>query len=446
MTYPEAVQFLYELRWLGLKLGLDNTRRLAACLDNPQERLQFIHVAGTNGKGSTCAMLESLYRAAGWRVGLFTSPHLISFRERIQINRCLISESEVARRVGRFRDLLTQFPPDHMPTFFEVVTVLALDYFAEVGCDLVIWETGMGGRLDATNIVTPLCSVITNVQYDHQQWLGHTIACIAAEKAGIIKPGVPVVTGAEDPDALAVIRQAARHYGCPLVEVTPADGQQPPLDTLSLPLRGDHQRLNAAMALAVVRQLESRFSLPEVARRTGLESVCLAGRFQLLTDREGRLTLLDGAHNPAGAQALRAAVESEHLSGLRPSLILGVLQEKDWPAMAGELVPLAGRVLLVPVASVRSAEPADLLPVCAPLNPGTAVTLCGSLAEALDSTGNDPFRIITGSLYLVGEALELLKAGGDLAGERSLNEKGCLISPSAPVMDARGCPPRSSPP
>src|SRR5881296_3397061 len=205
MTYPEAIQFLYRLRMFGTKLGLANTFKLAALAGNPQHRLRFVHVAGTNGKGSTCAMLESIYRAAGLRVGLFTSPHLVSFRERIQVNRELVSESDVVRLVGEMRELLKEFPADHHPTFFEVVTVMALRYFAEQKCELVIWETGMGGRLDATNVVMPLASVITNIALDHQQWLGDTLEKIAIEKAGIIKPSVPVVTTANSPEALAII-------------------------------------------------------------------------------------------------------------------------------------------------------------------------------------------------------------------------------------------------
>src|ERR1044071_2920969 len=175
MQYAEAIQFLYGLRLFGTKLGLENTFKLAALAGNPQQQLRFIHVAGTNGKGSTCAMLESIYRAAGLRVGLFTSPHLVSFRERIQVNRRLISEAEVVQLVESMQPWLAEFPADHHPTFFEVVTVMALRYFAEQKCDLVIWETGLGGRLDATNIVTPLASVITNIAYDHQQWLGDTL-------------------------------------------------------------------------------------------------------------------------------------------------------------------------------------------------------------------------------------------------------------------------------
>ena len=211
MDYPAAIEFLYGLRLFGTKLGLENSFALADRVANPHQHLRFIHVAGTNGKGSVCAFLESIYRHGGLRVGLFTSPHLVSFTERIQVNRAPISQQDVTRLTEQLIESLgaerEQWP--FRPTFFEFVTILSLVYFQEQKCDLVIWETGLGGRLDATNIVTPLASVITNIQLDHQQWLGNTIVEIAREKAGIIKPSVPVITGATNPDALAVIRSTA---------------------------------------------------------------------------------------------------------------------------------------------------------------------------------------------------------------------------------------------
>jgi dihydrofolate synthase/folylpolyglutamate synthase len=215
VTYPEAIKFLYSLSWFGARLGLETTLALAERAGNPQDQLRFIHVAGTNGKGSTCAMLESIYRAAGLRVGLFTSPHLVSFRERIQVNRQLISQPDVVRLVGELQRGLPESPTAPV-TLFEFVTVMALRYFAEQKCDLVIWETGLGGRLDATNIVTPLASVITNIGFDHQQWLGDTLPKIAAEKAGIIKPGIPVITAADQPEVLRVIEAAAQKNHAPL--------------------------------------------------------------------------------------------------------------------------------------------------------------------------------------------------------------------------------------
>ena len=185
MTYPEAIESLLDLTLFGSKLGLDNPRRLAELADSPHERLRFIHVAGTNGKGSVCAMLESIYREVGLRTGLFTSPHLVSFRERMQVNRELIPEETLARLTAQLRDKTADFHEGRKPTFFELTTVMALCHFAQQSSDIVLWETGMGGRLDATNIVNPLASVITNVGLDHTRWLGDTRAAIAAEKAGI---------------------------------------------------------------------------------------------------------------------------------------------------------------------------------------------------------------------------------------------------------------------
>src|SRR2546427_11520402 len=242
MTFPDAIQFLYDLRLFGLKLGLENTFKLAALAGNPQNKLRFIHVAGTNGKGSTCAMLESIYRSAGLRVGLFTSPHLVSFRERIQVNRQPISEEDVVRLVTEIQPLLKTLPAEAHPTFFEVVTIMALRYFAEEQCELVIWETGLGGRLDATNIVTPLASVITSIALDHEKWLGYTIDKIALEKAGIIKPGLSVITCATAGHGLEQVTEVARQHHAPLTLVGPEDANRSPLDRVTLPLSGAFQR------------------------------------------------------------------------------------------------------------------------------------------------------------------------------------------------------------
>ena len=482
MTYSEAIQFLYDLRLFGLKLGLENTYKLAALAGNPQDQLRFIHVAGTNGKGSTCAMLESIYRAAGLRVGLFTSPHLVSFRERIQVNRQLISEEEVVRLVANLREQSRAgVPPaqepergldgdatvesrrtltgsgrqepcsvspapsdgrDACPTFFEFVTVLALRYFAEQHCDVVIWETGLGGRLDATNIVTPLASVITNIQFDHQKWLGSTLAEIAAEKAGIIKPGVPVITATDAPEALEVIAKSAREKHALIIKVGQASSLPWAGGTTALPLLGEHQRLNAVLAVATVRVLQNQIAVSDEVIQRGLETVQWPGRLQLVTTTSGQTFLLDGAHNTAGAAALREALLGGTIDRALPvrpvsakgagdicrqdagsTLILGVLEDKDWRQICEMLAPLAQRILLVPVPSERTAPPELLRDACAAINPTAQTIACPSLADALKQTFNDPFVILTGSLYLVGEALERLGLSpAPAAGERGLNE------------------------
>jgi dihydrofolate synthase / folylpolyglutamate synthase len=464
VTYSNAIRFLYSLRWFGAKLGLDNSFKLAALAGDPQKRLRFIHVAGTNGKGSTCAMLESIYRAAGLRVGLFTSPHLVAFGERIQVNRHVIFARDIGRLAGEMKGLLEkgwgesasqvnagepaaedeaagpagEHATDGHPTFFEVVTIMALRYFAEQKCDLVIWETGLGGRLDATNIVTPLTSVITNIQYDHQNWLGETLSSIAAEKAGIIKPGIPVITAAEGDEALPVIAEAARRQNAPLTTLSPAETHCPPLDTLQLPLLGQHQRMNAAVAVATVRALASQIPVSDDVIRIGLSHVHWAGRLQLVTRPNGQKVLLDGAHNIGGAGILAASV-NEYFPSVKLTLVLGILRDKDWPGMCEILAPLAERIFLVPVPSERSATPQELAVACRGANPRARVTECASLRDALAATIEDAFLTVAGSLYLVGEAMELLHLSpAKAADERRLNEwSGIAASAEATTSSRR---------
>jgi len=420
VIYSETIQFLYGLRLFGAKFGLENTFQLAALAGHPQNQLRFIHVAGTNGKGSTCAMLESIYRRAGLRVGLFTSPHLVSFRERIQVNRRLIGEDEVVRLVGELQPLLKQFPNGHHPTFFEVVTVMALKFFAEQNCDLVVWETGLGGRLDATNIVTPLASVITNISLDHQQWLGNTLAEIAAEKAGIIKPGVPVITAANEPEALAVIQKMAREKNAPLIKVAQAS-RLPAAETAALPLMGEHQKTNALLALATVEALQKQIPVTREAIYAGLQNVDWPGRLQLVTLPDGRRILLDGAHNVAGVKALCEAL-GKNFPATKRTLVLGVLQDKDWRQICEMLAPLAARIFTVPVSSERSTHPDELAIACRAVNSTAEIFPCPSVREVLEKFARDDFVVITGSLYLVGEALELLGLSPASHGERDLNE------------------------
>lgn len=405
----------------GAKLGLETTFRLAELAGNPHQKLRFIHVAGTNGKGSTCAMLESIYRAAGLRVGLFTSPHLVAFGERIQVNRQLISEADIIRLVEWIKPLLAKFPADTHPTFFEVVTVMALKYFVEQKCDLVIWETGLGGRLDATNIVTPLASVITNIQFDHQAWLGDTLARIASEKAGIIKPGVPVITAVDERDAFRTLFETARKNNSPFWLITWTQAEYPPLRGLELPLLGQHQRVNAAVATYTVRAISNVIPVSDNTICAGLQNVRWPGRLQLV-ERDGKKILLDGAHNIGGAESLREAIQT-HFAVEKSTLILGILQDKDCAKICEILAPLADRILLTPVNSARTATPQELAPACRSANPKAKILETTSLTEALKLASNDPFTIVAGSLYLIGEAMDLLHLSpGAPAHERALNE------------------------
>lgn len=417
MTYPEAIEFLYGLRLFGAKFGLENTRQLAERAGRPQDRLRFIHVAGTNGKGSTCALLESIYRAAGYRTGLFTSPHLVSFRERLQVNRQLISEADVVRQVETLRPWLAEFPAEHHPTFFEVVTIMALRHFAEAGCQVVIWETGMGGRLDATNIVTPLASVITNIGYDHQQWLGDTLPKIAAEKAGIIKPGIPVFTTTNDSSALAVIEQTAGERASPLLRVAPGQFGEGEIGLL-----GEHQQTNAALAVAVVRALQAQLPVPAAAVAQGLATVSWPGRLQLISRPGNRWLLVDGAHNAEGVDTLVHALKTQ-FAGHQPAVIFGALQDKKWPELCRQLGPVAGSIHTVPVASERTASAEDLAAAFrATVSPNVPVRSWSGLQEALSNCQSERFVVVTGSLYLVGEALELTGHSPAGSGERGLND------------------------
>jgi dihydrofolate synthase/folylpolyglutamate synthase len=404
MTYPEAIDWLYELRLLGSKLGLDNSRKLAAHAGNPHQSLKIIHVAGTNGKGSVCAMLESIYRDARYKTGLFTSPHLVSFRERIQVNREPILEAEVVRLTECMQALLRQFPAEQLPTFFEVITVMALEHFARAQCDIVLLETGLGGRLDATNIVTPIATVITPIALDHQQYLGETLPQIAAEKAGIIKQGIPALSAPQPPEAQTVLEQTG--------PINFVEGEHPTA------LAGKHQRQNAALAAATVEALQTTLPVKNDSIKTGLTTVHWPARAQLL-EHNGRKLLLDAVHNPASAEALRGVLAEEH-SGQRPALLLGVLADKNWERMVGILAPVAGRIVCVPVSSERTLPPDELANACRQQN-DCEVIAAESLEEGLAAVAKDGFVVITGSIYLLGEAMELLGLAAAVD-EKDLNE------------------------
>lgn len=429
MAYEQAVEFLVGLRSTGAKFGLENTLRLCALAGHPERRLRFIHVAGTNGKGSTCAMLEAAYRMHGLRVGLFTSPHLISFTERIQINRHPICHDDVIRWTDRVRGWIKQgFHADHLPTFFEAVTVLALGYFAEQRCDLVVWETGLGGRLDSTNVVSPLVSVITNVQQDHQQWLGNTLEAIAAEKAGIIKPGVPVVTATADPGALRVIEETARGRGSPLTRIDPARVQDWIPEGKCLGLGGAHQRLNAALVRVVVENLSSVFPVSSTTLWSALANVRWDGRFQRFKRPDGGLLVIDSAHNPDGCLTLLQALEEAH-PGRTWCFIFGVLADKDFEGILGMLSSKAHRILLPPVHTPRAVVPAELRSMLSRIAPAVKVETATSFESALKAADGEALVVVAGSMYLVGEALQTLLADRvvvRVGGERLLNDWSLL--------------------
>ena len=404
MIYQEAIDWLYELRLLGSKLGLENPRQLSALAGNPHQSLKIIHVAGTNGKGSVCAMLESIYHAAGYKTGLYTSPHLVSFRERIQVNREPIAELEVMQLTECMQALLRKFPGEQPPTFFEVITVMAFEHFTRARCDIVLLETGLGGRFDATNIVTPVATVITPIALDHQQYLGETLTQIATEKAGILKQGIPALSAPQQPEARAVLEQTG-----PITFVE---------DERVTALAGKHQRQNAALATATVGVLQNTLPVKNETTEIGLANVRWPARGQVF-EHNGRKLLLDAVHNPASAETLCDLLAELH-PGQRPALILGVLADKNWEQMVGILAPVVARVICVPVSSERTLPSGELANVCRQQN-DCEVVVAESLEEGFAAVAKDNFVVITGSIYLLGEAMEMLGIT-EAVDEPNLNE------------------------
>jgi dihydrofolate synthase / folylpolyglutamate synthase len=386
VTYQESLGWLYSTQQFGIKLGLDNIRRLLKALGDPHEHLSFLHVAGTNGKGSVCAMLDGVLRASDHKTGLYTSPHLIDFRERIRVDGRKIPCEAAARSLENLRRLAANW--DHSPTFFEFATALALQHFAESDCAFVVLETGMGGRLDATNAVIPLVSVITPIALDHTRWLGKTVAEVAWEKAGIIKPGVPVVSAPQDPAAAEVIAKRAEELGCSLKFAEAA------WDGAELGLRGRHQRGNAALAVASLRAAGVHVSDKAVAE--GLRDVHWPGRFQMIGER----FVLDGCHNPHAAEQLLLNWR-DHFGAEQADVIFGALGDKDYSAILRILAPISREVLLVPVRSERAAAPEILASACP-----VPYRIFADVKDALEASRGK--TLVTGSLFLVGEVLEFL--------------------------------------
>jgi dihydrofolate synthase / folylpolyglutamate synthase len=423
VNYREALAWLYGLQRFGIKLGLENIRRLLdeccsgvrrgerpALAQGGASTFRVIHVAGTNGKGSVCAMIDSICRARGYRTGLFTSPHLVTFRERIRVNGEMISEDAVANGLTTIRDLVANWDPH--PTFFEITTALALKCFSDpAGCgakgdseqpdrdelDVVILETGIGGRLDATNAIQSDVSVITPIDFDHEEWLGNTLAQIATEKAGIIKPGVPVVCAPQRPEAEKIIHARAVECEAPLQIV----GEH--YDRSPIALRGDHQTQNAAVAIAAIHAAGMEIDDKAIAR--GLARINWPARFQIWDER----TIVDGAHNPAAARVL-AETWREIFGSERATLVLAVLSDKNLRGICEALAPIANSILLPKIRSERAAHPEELAKVISVVTPSLPYSITQSVAEAVDLARAKPTPILlTGSLHFAGEVLAHLR-------------------------------------
>jgi len=393
VKYKEALAWLYSLQRFGIKLGLENIRRLIRELNVDLGGTRIIHVAGTNGKGSVCAMIDSICRAAKYPTGLFTSPHLVTFRERIRVNGEMISPYEVASSLTKICELVRDWEPH--PTFFEITTALALKHFADARIDIMVLETGLGGRLDATNAVQSSVAVITPIALDHEKWLGDSIAKIAGEKAGIIKAQTPVIAAPQFAEAEDVIRARAVECNAPIRVL------DKPYSNSPVALRGNFQQLNAAIAIAAIRF--AKIDIDESAITRGLLAIDWPARFQQWDKR----TVIDGAHNPVAAKTL---VETWHeiFGSERATLIVAILSDKDLRGICEALAPIADCFLLPKIRTERAADPAKLQKMFDDL--GCKSETSASFADAFDKARANPAPIlITGSLHFAGEALAHLR-------------------------------------
>lgn len=343
--YSDALRYLEEIEAIGTVFGLERVEKALALLGNPERRVKFVHVAGTNGKGSVCAMLENVLRNAGYKTGLYTSPHLVSIRERIRFSGKNIGEDDFARMVGDIKEVDSSNSIGL--THFEVLTVAALLYFSEKKVDIAILETGMGGRLDATNVVSPEVTVITNISVEHSEYLGKSAVEIVNEKAGIVKSGRVLVTAEKDPEVLRVLQERCDEVGSSLVEATAVKG-------LEVSLKGAHQLENAGIVIKVVGELRGRgFEVSEEALRKGIAEVKWRGRFEVIEGKGSEPTVVyDAAHNPAGMKVLVDVLE-EYFANKEIVFVIGVSSDKDLEAMGKEVLRVC-KTAIVTEASYRA--------------------------------------------------------------------------------------------
>jgi len=424
MHYQEAETFLLQRELFGWKLGLERMRTFLDELGRPHEQLAMIHIAGTNGKGSVTAMLDSILRESGLKCGMYTSPHLQSLRERIRVAGRWIDESEVVRLVERWRPVIVGLEC----TFFETMTGLAFRHFADAGVEAAVIEVGLGGRLDATNVITPLISIITNISFDHMDHLGTTLAAIAAEKAGIIKPGVPCLIGALPAEPEGVIAQRAAELGSPLIKAAQqvtvrdlrlrAEGSQfnasagAEYPGVFLPLPGPHQVGNAEIALCAAEYLAGKGLIPAPPPlQRGLAGVRWAGRFEPVCDKP--LVLIDVAHNPGGF-AQQNWMWRHFYPGRPKALVLGLVKEKDLSGVIHELPPDIEHIFAVPAPTHRGLPVGEL--AAALREARLPVSECADVAVGVEAAlawaAGDATRVvcITGSHYTVGAALDRIKS------------------------------------
>ncbi|MFQ5480547.1 MAG: bifunctional folylpolyglutamate synthase/dihydrofolate synthase [Thermodesulfobacteriota bacterium] len=427
LQYKETIDYLYSLIGLGIRPGLESTRGLLELLGNPESSLPAVHIAGTNGKGSTAAMIESVMREAGYNAGLYTSPHLTRFNERIALGGLNISDEDLIGTAAVVRGARERLKEEKglEATFFEVSTAMALLYFRDQKADLAVLETGLGGSLDATNTVTPLLSIITNVEIDHVALLGATVKDIAGEKAGIIKEGVPVICGELGAAAASVIMErAALLKGGPLLRLGHEFtyeraaqgefnffGQNTVLKGVELGLHGAFQYKNAALALAVLEILSKSYpAINEEAAREGLRRVRWPGRFESLS--AAPTVILDSAHNEAGARALVSAVKEYFTEPPVITLVTGISEDKDIDGMFAHLLPMARRIILTEADVERAAPVAMLQKKARAIRVDCEVrpSVHGAITAALEGLTQGEIVLIAGSVFVAGEAREFFSS------------------------------------
>jgi dihydrofolate synthase/folylpolyglutamate synthase len=396
--------YLHSLEQFGIKFGLDNISALVERLGHPERAFQSIHIAGTNGKGSVTAMVDAALRADGRRSARYTSPHLVDLNERFVVDGAPVAQAALVAAIDRVRSAAESLRAEGLlevqPTFFEVTTATAFELFREARVDVAVLEVGMGGRLDATNVVTPAITAITSIAFDHQRYLGSTLREIAREKAGIIKPGVPVVVGALDTESDAEIARVSAERGAPLVRTSPEDARP-----FALGLRGAHQSGNAAIAIGILRT----FAVSDAAIASGLANPAWPGRLDLRRLPDGRELLLDAAHNPAGAAALASYVKDAMPE--RPPLVFAAMKDKNIDEMFSALLPAVGALVVTRADTPRSADVADVVQLARAVAPELRVIAAPSIDAALDDAWLiAPRIVVAGSIFLLGDVLKRIGA------------------------------------
>jgi dihydrofolate synthase / folylpolyglutamate synthase len=410
--YNRVISFLHSFDRFGILLGLENVRSLLEALRNPQEKLKVVHIAGSNGKGSTASYINSVAMAAGLKTGLYTSPHLNDFRERIRINGCMVSRQDIIDSAAQVQRV---YDPERT-TFFEYTTAMAFLIMEANNLDLAVIEVGLGGRLDATNVVDPMVTVITDISREHEDYLGFGISSVAKEKAGIIKPGVPLITGASRKDARLVITDIAHSLGAPTKEFGREFLGKPSglgsmsyksssmeLRNLKLGMFGSHQVKNAALALATIEELILKgYPIGEEAMRSGLGTTRFPGRFEILAKKPD--VIIDGAHTPEGMRLLKSTLQRLYPCK-KPLLLLGMLKDKNYDILVRTICPTAGFVVCVEPQSDRALAAGDLAQIIRGL--GVPAEHASNVREGYgllrSRAAAEDVIVATGSLYMIGE-------------------------------------------